>query len=322
MFGNNKLLVMAAFMCFPSFFVTQAPAQAHVTKVKGVDVLINGDSFFAMSGQIKTELEKLARADGYIGSSESFRNAAVSGAVLTGIMGQYQNTNPKPIYVIQDAGGNDCLMNSPNNAKNNCQAFLEKMKAGGTKKVLWMRYPEPMGSMASGSLKSNLDGLMPEIEKMCRASQSPKVLWVDLRPVWGNNSGYAQSDGIHPTAAGSKVTAEAFWKAIKDSNFFDTGSAVTSGRQTFTNGKTAPSVLRGQTVSNTAILLSLFIAQPAAVSVRITAISGRMTVRASPQVRVPGLQTVEIPRGAIAPGVYCLEVQTGRVSESSAFLVR
>ena len=76
--------IAAAFSaCIFPFVALQAHAAA--ATVKGNDVLILGDSFFALSGQIKTDLEKLARTDGYIGSGESFRSAAMSGAKIANI---------------------------------------------------------------------------------------------------------------------------------------------------------------------------------------------------------------------------------------------
>jgi hypothetical protein len=157
------------------FSASVIQAQA-ATTIKGSDVLINGDSFFALSGQIKKDLEALARKDGYIGSSESFRNAAVSGSMLAGITNQYSNANPKPLYVIMDGGGNDVLLTTCptpptvdcaaiKNAINGVQPLLDKMAAGGTKKVLWMRYAEPGGNQAS-VIKAKLDVLMPEIENV------------------------------------------------------------------------------------------------------------------------------------------------------------
>ena len=214
-------------------------AQA-VTKIKASDVVIHGDSFFALSGEIKADLEKLARADGYIGSGESFRNAAVSGATISGITNQYTNTNPKPVYVIMDGGGNDVLLTSCStpptldcaaikNAIAGVQPLLDKMAAGGTKKVLWMRYAEP-GSNQASVIKPKLDIVMTEVEKICRRSTKPKVIWYDLRPIWGNKGidlTYS-SDGLHPTPAGAQATADALWKAIKDSSFFDTNTTSIS----------------------------------------------------------------------------------------------
>jgi lysophospholipase L1-like esterase len=307
--------------------VTQAQA---ATKIKGSDVLINGDSFFALSGQIKVDLEKLARNDGVIGSSESFRNAAVSGSMLAGITNQYSNTNPKPVYVIMDGGGNDILLTTCptpptvdcaaiKNAISGVQPLLDKMAAGGTKKVLWMRYAEPGGNQAS-VIKPKLDVLMPEIEKICRKSANPKVMWYDLRPVWGNKGidGSYSTDGLHPTPAGAQATADAFWKAIKDSNFFDLGTPV----EPYTIVKIAPSAFMGHVVSNKSVFLSLFLAQPTAVTMRITTVSGRTVVAAVKQEQTPGFRTVQFPLGAIAPGVYGLDVQTGNYSERSSLLLR
>src|SRR4051812_36288361 len=78
------------------------------TKVKASDVVINGESFFA-AANIASELTRLARADGFIGAGESFRQIAVSGAVMTGILNQYKNCSPKPVYMITDGGGNDLM---------------------------------------------------------------------------------------------------------------------------------------------------------------------------------------------------------------------
>jgi lysophospholipase L1-like esterase len=326
---NTHIIILTATVCAAFFSASTIKAQT-TTKVKGSDVVINGDSFFALSGEIKTDLEKLARADGYIGSSESFRNAAVSGAKLANITTQYSNTNPKPIYVIMDGGGNDVLLTTCptpptvdcaaiKNAIAGVQPLLDKMAAGGTKKVLWMRYAEPGGNQAS-VIKPKLDILMPEIEKICRKSVNPKVMWYDLRPVWGNKGidGTYSTDGLHPTPAGAQATADAFWKAIKDSNFFDIGTPV----EPFAIANNASSALLGRTVSHQCVFISLFLAQPTAVSIRIATLSGRIMLMKDRQGKEFGLQTVQLPLGAIAPGVYCLDVQTARFSARSSLSVR
>jgi lysophospholipase L1-like esterase len=328
----RKYLAFFATVAYAGIFSASVMQAQAATKVKGSDVLINGDSFFALSGQIKADLEILARNDGVIGSSESFRNAAVSGAVLSAITNQYSGANPKPTYVIMDGGGNDVLLNTCStpvtvdcaaikNAIKGVQPLLEKMAAGGTKKVLWMRYAEPGGNQAS-VIKAKLDVLMPEIEKICRNSTKPKVMWYDLRPVWANNTNNYSSDGLHPTVAGAQATANAFWKAIKDSNFFDTGGITTSVEQPFKMVKCAQSGYLGRTVSSNSIFLSLFLAQPGEVTMRITTVLGRTVVFATKQEQTSGYRTVQFPLGAIAPGVYCLNLQTGQLSERSSLLLR
>jgi hypothetical protein len=233
----RKILVFLAIAVYAGIFSASVMQTQAATKIKGSDVLINGDSFFALSGQIKADLEALAREDGSIGSSESFRNAAASGAMLAAITKQYSNASPKPIYVIMDGGGNDVLLTT-------C--------------------PTP------------------------------------------------------PTAEGAQATADAFWKAIKDSNFFSLGTPV----EPYTIVKTAPSVFLGKIFPSNSVFLSLFLAQPTAVTIRITAVSGRTVFAASKQEQTPGFQTLQFHLGGIAPGVYCLDVQTGQFSERSSLLVR
>jgi lysophospholipase L1-like esterase len=326
------LILNTALVCTCIFSVSMTNAQT-TTKVKGSDVVINGDSFFALSGQIKTDLENLARADGYIGSNESFRNAAVSGAVLSGIANQYSNTNPKPVFVIMDGGGNNVLLTTCSTPPTvDCEAIktaiadvqplLDKMAAGGTKKVLWMRYAEP-GSNQASVIKPKLDLLMTEVEKICSKSTKPKVIWYDLRPIWGNKGidGTYSSDGLHPTASGAQATADALWKAIKDSSFFDTNTTSISSGHLSNIDKSFQSTFLHQIVSNNNLTLSLFLAQPGEVTMRITTFSGRTVVAAAKQEQKTGLQTVQFPLGAIASGLYCLDIRAGRFSERTPLVM-
>ena len=253
-------------------------ANAQTVKVKASDVVVNGESFFAASN-ITAELTRLARADGYIGTSESFRQVAVSGASISAITNQYKNANPKPIYLISDGGGIDMMTSCGGTPTVNCaviksslatvQQYFTEMRTGGTKKVLWMRYPDPLGANWA-TLKANHDVYNPEVEKICKASTEPKCLWVDLRPTWNGHAEYT-NDGIHCTNAGGTATAQAFWKAIKDNDFFNLGAptpiAGTAGRE--------PSFLRGSAVVNRTLLLSLSADASLPVSLRIRTLSGR-----------------------------------------------
>ncbi len=192
------------------------------------DVVINGESFFAASN-IRDELNRLARADGVIGPTESFRQVAVSGALIAQILGYYRNATPKPTYVISDGGGNDLMGNCPGNVATcptvantfaTVKAYFDTMAVHGTKKVLWMRYPDPQGSQWA-TLKANQDLFNPLVKTLCDTISVPRCVWVDLRPVWEGHYAAYTNDGIHATNAGGTATAEAFWKVIVDSNFFD-----------------------------------------------------------------------------------------------------
>jgi hypothetical protein len=146
----------------------------------------------------------------------------------------------------------------------------------------------------------------------------PKVLLVDLRPVWAGHYDQYTTDGIHPTNPGGTATAEAFWKAMKENNFFDLVPV-----EPYTIAKTAaPCAFLGQVVTNNCLFLSLSLAQPTAVTMRIVTVSGRTILTAEKQEQTPGFRTVQFPLGTISPGVYCLNVQTGQFSERSSLLVR
>lgn len=287
-------------------------------EINGNDVLIIGDSFFAMTGEIKQFLEQYAREEGVIDQNESFRSGAVSGALISGISEQYSNASPKPKWVIMDAGGNDCLRGDPQSAVDEVQPLLDKMRDNGTEKVLWMRYPEPQG-MFAGNLKPNLDALMPQVESICAASTNPEVLWVDLRPVWEMNGSYT-SDGIHPTTEGSRVTAVAFWNAIKESDFFDLEQQV--ALQPFSAAQPQGPLLRGKTVENRTLLISAYQTQPSRMSLRLMTLSGRTVLSYDGQMTGCGLQTVSVPIGKLVPGAYCCRIRAGRELSQSMLLVR
>jgi hypothetical protein len=216
------------------------------------DVAINGESFFGASN-IRDELTRLARRDSVIAPTATFRQIAVSGAVMTQILGYYNNANPKPKYVISDGGGND-LMGACTPATTACpkvqstiatvRAYFDSMRTGGTEKVLWMRYPDPQGTNFA-NLKVNQDLYNPLVKEICDTVTQPKCVWIDLRPVWEGKYAQYTTDGIHATNAGGTATAEAFWKVIKDSSFFGGVTSVAASRaQAFPIGVSGGTSLR------------------------------------------------------------------------------
>jgi hypothetical protein len=315
----RKLLVLlAAMVCIGIFSASMAQAQ-HVTKFPASQFVTNGESFFA-AGNITSELTRLARADGYIGASESFKSVSVSGANIASIVNQYKSCNPKPIYLVSDGAGID-LMSSSNisGLSNTLKTYLDEMKKGGTKKLLWMIYPDPQGG-SWATLKTNQDLWAKAVPPIINGCTDPKTLLIDLRPVWAGHYSQYTSDGIHCTAAGGTATAEAFWKMMKDSNFFDLGGV--SVKQPSTIAKTAPASFLGHSVSNNSLSLSMYLAEPSAVTMRITTVSGKTVATAMKHEQFTGRQTIKFPLGAITPGVYCLEVKTGKLSEQSSLFVR
>jgi hypothetical protein len=118
-------------------------------------------------------------------------------------------------YVLMDGGGNDCLQaNNGDAALTAAQALFPNMAKDGVEKVVYFFYPDPLGSFASGTLKTCLDALRPKMKALCDGLTAPKCYWMDLRTTWNGHSEYT-SDGIHPTAAGSVATGDAIWEVMK-----------------------------------------------------------------------------------------------------------
>ncbi len=303
--------------------------QAQVPKIKASDLVINGESFFAASN-IKSELEKLARADGVIGQNDTFSQIAVSGANISKIVGFYRNCNPKPVYLISDGGGID-LMNGNctdenctviKNCKNTLLQYIDEMKKGGTKKLLWMIYPDPQGSQWA-TLKKNQDIWAKVVPQVMATVTEPKVTLVDLRKTWEGHYSQYTSDGIHCTSAGGAATAKAFWDAMKADNyaFFDTGKTATYDGQ-LNVATLSPSMLLGQIVGNGRISLSLSLDQPSNIILRLMTASGRKVITMERKAAFSGIQTVEFPLGAISPGIYCYEIKAGGLTTQSTLVVQ
>jgi len=199
------------------------PQTGDCTKgTKGNQVAVIGESFIAASHGITKQIESDAKAAGSLAQNESYIDKSVSGTLLSGggadaIPKQYdkakQGTTLK--YVLMDGGGNDCLQaNNGDAALAAAQTLFQTMATDKIEKVVYFFYPDPLGSFASGSLKTCLDALRPKMKALCDGLTAPKCYWLDLRTVWNGHSEYT-SDGIHPTPAGDKVTGDAIWDVMK-----------------------------------------------------------------------------------------------------------
>ena len=205
-----------------------------VTGINGNQVLLIGNSYLAMSGDITRDLEGFARDAGILAYGDNFIDNSVvaarfSGGDVTTIPQQYANGNSQRQvrWVIMEGGGNDLeeSCNPPTSSCPNLQAavnalrnLLSQMGNDGVVKVIYFFYPDPQGL---DEVKEQLDVLRPMIQDAVNSSRDPVCYWLDLRPVFqGHYSEYVQSDGTHPTAAGSRATADAIWNVIQQNNFF------------------------------------------------------------------------------------------------------
>jgi len=301
-------------------FLATSPVQAQkvIKKIQPSQLVTNGESFFQASN-ITSELTRLARRDGYIAASESFKTIAVSGQPLATIINQYKSCTPKPTYLISDGAGID-LMSSSDIAglSAKLKTYLDEMKKGGTKKLLWMIYPDPQGG-SWATLKKNQDLWAQAVPPIINACTEPKTLLIDLRPVWAGKYSQYTSDGIHATNAGGTATAEAFWKLMIDSCFFDLEPTSIQKPKNVTN--TAQSAIKSQVSNNNTVKVSLSVEKQSNVSFKLTTVSGRSVFTADRHVSGTGLQTLDFPLSGIASGVYCCVVQAGNMKSQSTIMV-
>jgi hypothetical protein len=296
--------------------------------LKGTDVLCNGESFFAASN-ICTELTRLAKADGALASSESFKQVAVSGVPISTVFNQYKSASPKPKYVVTDGGGidlmsNSCAVNDTNCAlvqslKKTMKDYIAEMARTGVTSFIWMCYPDPQGSNWA-TLKKGQDIWAIVAKGVMATTTSPRPYWVDLRTTWAGKYSQYTSDGIHCTNAGGTATAEAFWNAMKanDYAFFDAG---TSAGSTNSNAY-AQQFVHSQVARNGNIALSLSVEQPSNITLNVTTMSGRSVFSAERKAAVSGKQTIDFSVGNLARGVYCSEVRCGKFVSKSQLLIQ
>jgi len=297
-----------------------------VPKLKGSDLVINGESFFAASN-IASELTRLARADGVLPANESFKQIAVSGASISQIMGFYKSCNPKPKYLISDGGGIDLMYGNCSNSecstiktcKNTLLQYLDEIKKGGTKKLIWMIYPDPQNAQWA-NLKKNQDIWAEVVPPIINGLTEPKGMTVDMRPVWAGKYNQYTSDGIHCTDAGGKASAEAFWKAIKANNwaFFDTNT--TSSKHSMQTSAPSCAIL-SKVIQNRNLDVAISLDHPEDVTLQLTTISGRTVLSAKQKTITAGNQTVNFSLGSLSKGLYCCVIRAGKITSKSTIVV-
>lgn len=182
------------------------------------DKMIIGDSIFALSGDIHSFLEE--------DLNETIDTYARSGCQVNGgslicsrrytIPNQYDDASKRGINtVIMNGGGNDFLLGD--GADCTTQACIEEvltgieqtlaglyndMQSDGISEIIFLGYynTEDEQNTAINTISANY-----------KAENYPQmgVDFIDTRPAFaGNESRYILSDGIHPTAAGSRVLAD------------------------------------------------------------------------------------------------------------------
>lgn len=188
---------------------------------KGNEVVFIGESFIAASA-IPEETTALAAQNGSLAQGDKYLDFSVSGTRMGdgAIPRQYtQAQEQNPIrFVLMNGGGNDCLQaGDPNSPIPAAEKLYAEMAADGVEKVVYFFYPDAAGSFGgpTSQLQTCLEEYRPKIKALCDSLEAPKCYWLDLAETgWAGNESAYTSDGIHPNAQGSKVTADEIWKTM------------------------------------------------------------------------------------------------------------
>lgn len=191
-------------------------------------VLLIGDSFFALSHQITAYLEELARDSGVLHAGERYRdNSSLLDNALAldgnGIEGQYTSGKAEADVkvVVMSGGGADILLGSCEAPISECpllanavlaaEQLLARMAEDGVEDIVFVYYPDP----TDAGLREKVDTLRPLLQAAC-ADHPTRCHWVDLRRAFEGHPAYLV-DGINPSAAGSRASAAEIWSAMRHS---------------------------------------------------------------------------------------------------------
>jgi acyl-CoA thioesterase-1 len=187
---------------------TPAAAAPDTRKV----LVVFGDSLSAGYGlqpgqSFPDYLQKKLDVEGY---ALHVVNLGISGDTTEGGVSRIDSaTALKPAIVILELGGNDGLRGLPlTSTRQNLDKMLTAFQSSGAKVVLaGMTLPPNYGADYVQSFEKIYKDLAKEHKVALIPFLMSDLLTKDLR--------YIQSDGIHPTAAGSEIIAGTVLKAVK-----------------------------------------------------------------------------------------------------------
>lgn len=205
------------------------PSVCEPSGISGNEVIILGDSFFAMSHEVTAHLEALARGAGVLSDVERYRDYSNltenSLASESGILAQYYLArDDAPVsVVIMNGGGADLLIGTCDPVDAECPAILDaatalgevfaEMAIDGVDEVVFVSYPDPQ----IPELLEKMEVLRPLLEEQCASSEVP-CSFLELQPVFsGKEDEYIAEDGLNPTSEGAQAAAGAIWELMVDS---------------------------------------------------------------------------------------------------------
>jgi lysophospholipase L1-like esterase len=203
----------------------------------------------------RRNLEALALAAGALEADEHYRDYSASYAFMTpgvfpivpAVLEQYEQAcvaDPQMGLLIVNGGGNDVLVGnrtcleypSPVEfaADASCVATIDKTVDAaaslldnafeqGAQAAVFVSYAHFASGLRSGSYPNTfIDYAAPKLRAVCEAQRRGRCYFVDMRAMFDRDADgrsdpeFIYSDGVHPSAEGSKVIAEAVWKVIEE----------------------------------------------------------------------------------------------------------
>ena len=208
--------------------VAAPPTSCPPSGVSSNEVVLLGDSFFAVSHRITAFVEDAARQSGVLLPGERYRDfSSVIGNTLalggTGIEQQYAAANAEsPVrVVVMTGGGADVLLGSCDVIAPDCpllvdatsaaSTLFERMAIYGVEHVVYVFYPDP----SEPTLRAEVQALRPLLQSACQNSPTP-CDWLDLRAAFaGHEATYLDSTGTSPTTEGAQASATAIWSMMQ-----------------------------------------------------------------------------------------------------------
>lgn len=203
------------FICTLTLTVIGARAQSgETTSLTTRTVLFFGDSLTAGYGLDNPDLAYPGRIQQKIDAEKlpwRVINAGLSGETTAGGLRRLDWILRQPVDIfVLELGGNDGLRGlSPEVARNNLQAIIDRVRAKNpaTRIVIaGMEMPTSMGEEYTRAFRK----IYPEL-----AEKNDAVLIPFLLEGVGGNPELNLPDGVHPTARGHEIVAETVWKTLR-----------------------------------------------------------------------------------------------------------
>jgi len=211
--------------------------------LKPYQVGVMGDSYIDYSGDFTKFVQENARKASALGASENYIDLAKTGAAmqkdnllapaiptqLPTLLSTSKRAGPEGVkLVLMTGGGNDVLIDASQcktltTVTEECKTVVAKslavikklmadMKAGGIQHVIYFWYPD-LGP-SQGRVINEYS--IPIAKEQCESDPSVKCHFVDTRDGFRGHPEFVGPDGIHPTAAGSRVISDLVWDVMVD----------------------------------------------------------------------------------------------------------